>query len=260
MEERYRRELNEINEIDNEILSINLLFDDSSFAAKNNECKKFMEEKNLNLRRLNNLNQRKRDILNDQRRRRADYLSREEISTRAGIRKPCTQQDFANKTTYNGLICSRGPNGTFHWMPIGNIGDPYHLDYVLSYEGRLRGETIPGDRQLQELSNRFSSSPYYPQRAIQTNPMVSKAAQVFQGCSPSLKERIKEEELRKIQSGTDELDELGWQHMVPTQNKVLSNIDEEPSYWGQGGKNLRRKKSKSKKRINRKKRTKRKYK
>ena len=105
--------------------------------------------------------------------------------------------------------------------------------------------------------------PYEPSKVIQSNPQLSKSLQVFQGNSPSFRERImremNEEYGKIVDDGDDTQHSVNhdWQNMYP-EKKDLSDIPE--GSIGGGKKKKSRKKSSQKKRKKSKKRTKRRVK
>ena len=266
MDTRYKSELKELKEIDKEINDLKSFFD-RDFNIKNEECKSFMIKKNRILSRLNFLEEKQKEIIDSQKKRSDDFNEIKSRSWRAGIKKPCTLEEFRDKKRYKGLTCSLGPNGRYYWLPTGNIGDPFNIDYLTSRKTRFRDEKLPSNVDLQEQMDMYDY-PYEPSKVIQSNPQLSKALQVFQGNSPSFRERIMSEmneEYGKVEDDGDTQHSVNhdWQNMYYNKN-TLSDIPE--GSIGGGKKKKSRKKSsqkkrkKSKKSKKSKKRTKRKVK
>lgn len=258
MTQSYKKQLKELKEIDIEMENLRSFFD-GDFVMKNEECQRFMEQKDVILHKLSLLEERQKEIIDSQKKRSDGFNENRSRSWRAGIKKPCSRQEFLDKKRDKDLICSRGPNGMYHWLPTGNIGDPFNIDYLTSINVKA-GETLPKNKDYKQQFDMFKS-PYDPRKMIQTNPQLSKSVQVFQGNSPLFRDRIMREAnemYSNIESDSDTRDSKGrdWQNMYSKKNS-LSDIAEDSK--GGGKKKKSRKKSR-KKRKKSKKRTKRKVK
>lgn len=261
MTQSYKKQLKELKELDREMENLRSFFG-GDLVMKNEECQRFMEQKDVILHNLSLLEERQKEIIDSQKKRSGDFNEIKSRSWRAGIKKPCTLEEFRDKKRYKGLTCSLGPNGRYYWLPTGNIGDPFNIDYLTSRKTRFRDEKLPSNVDLQEQMDMYDY-PYEPTKVIQSNPQLSKSLQVFQGNSPSFRERIMREmneEYGKIEDDGDTQHSVNhdWQNMYYNKN-TLSDIPE--GSIGGGKKKRSRKNSsrkKSKKRIKSKKRTKRK--
>lgn len=252
MTQEYKKQLKELKEIDREMENLRSFFG-GDFVMKNEECQRFMEQKDLILHRLSLLEERQKEIIDAQKKRSDDFNESRSRSWRAGIKKPCSRQEFLDKKRYKDLICSLGPNGMYHWLPTGNIGDPFNIDYLTSINVKA-GETLPKNKYYKQQFDMFKY-PYDPRKMIQTNPQLSKSIQVFQGNSPSFRERIireADEMYSNIESDSETKDSKGrdWQNMY-SKKKSLSDIAED-SKGGGTKKKSRKKRKKSKKRTKRK--------
>lgn len=228
MDTRYKSELKELKEIDQEKKKLTLFFD-RDFHMKNEECNRFMDNKTRILNRLYSLEEKQKEIIDSQKKRSDDFNEIKSRSWRAGIKKPCTLEEFRDKKRYKGLTCSLGPNGRYYWLPTGNIGDPFNIDYLTSRNTRFRDEKLPSNAYLQEQMDMYDY-PYEPSKVIQSNPQLSKALQVFQGNSPSFRERIMREmneEYGKVEDDGDTQHSVNhdWQNMYYNKN-TLSDIPE----------------------------------
>jgi hypothetical protein len=243
----YRAQLKELKEIDEEKKKLSLFFD-REFPQRDRECRVFLTKKINILNRISLLEEREKEIIEAQKKRSDDFNESRRRSWIAGIKKPCSREEYRDKRRYKDLACSLGPNGGYYWLPIGNIGDPFNISYLNS---RNRGIY---ERDLKEQFDMYES-PYEPSRMIQTNPQLARTLQVFQGSSPSFRRRIMDEMSEGyggIETDRETVEDSDWQE----RRKSLSYIPEE--FIGGGKKKRSKKISSRKKRKKSKKRSKRK--